>query len=86
MTGMSSCNNPHVSQTKIESNKSTQYSDRKGRSEPLPGEARRAQRSGKMKPGTTIDWPDGMICVRAKQTKKWEFFASVPLTVQGKGI
>jgi hypothetical protein len=69
MTGMSSCNNPHVSQIKIESIKNTQYSDRKGRSEQLRGEAHRAQRSGKMKPGTRTDWPDGMSCVCTKQMK-----------------
>jgi hypothetical protein len=30
MTGMSSCNNPHVPQMKIEINQSTPYSDRTG--------------------------------------------------------
>jgi hypothetical protein len=55
---------------KIESIKSTQCSDQKGRSEPLPGEAHRAQRSGKTKPGTRTYWPDGMSDVYAKQTKK----------------
>jgi hypothetical protein len=63
-------NNPHIPQMKIEMIKGTQCSDRKGRSESLPGEAHRAQRSGKMKPGTRTYWPDGMSGVHAKHTKK----------------